>query len=129
VATCTKKVTCAGKMDRKITIFDRNILPPGFANSEDVDANEIFNNPKIRYAQIKTLGNRGITIFDSVGIEKIVTHEFIIRFDITLTSENWIEYNGSRYDIVGVFDLNEKHRFTSLKCIIRGSISKEATKA
>lgn len=121
------KVKCIGSFNRKITIFDRNISSPAFSVSTDVDADELFTNGIVRYASVKTLS--GKTIFDSVGTERIVTTQFFIRYDKNITSENWIEYNLNRYDIVSVDNIDEGFTFLSLKCIIRGLATKEASKA
>ncbi len=123
-----KRVGCIGDFSNKITIFDRNIVTPTFTTTENVDADESFTNGRIKYANIKPF-KRNVSLFDDVNTVQSLTHEMFIRYDETITSENWIEYRGSRYDIMSVENVDQGFEFLSLKCILRGLVTKEATKA
>ena len=79
------------------------------------------------WAMIET--PKGQTIFDEVGIEKIVTDVFYIRYIDGLTKEDWIVYDGNRYDIQTVEDMDKNKLFQKLPSVVRGVDTLEATKA
>lgn len=117
---------CIGDLDKEIVLQNRNITPPPFGVP---DFDEAFTPKATVWASINTLA--GKTIFDGVSQDSAVTHEFIIRYDDTVTSETWIEFEGRRFDIVpnGVQDWEERHEWLSLLAAERGVNTKEATKA
>jgi len=127
--TCEKvkirnRKVCAGDMDKLIMLQTRNIA--GDSNSVDFLLN--FTNQGEVWAAVQTAAS-GESIFDEVGTETIITHRFYINFIPDFTEEIWIEFKGKRYDIVNVENLDERDEFLKLSCVVRGSVSREATKA
>ena len=117
---------CIGDLDKEIKLQGRAITPPVFGVP---DFDESFTDNDTVWASINTLG--GKTIFDGVSQDSAVTHEFVIRYDSTVTTETWIEFEGRRFDIVpnGVQDWEERHEWLSLLCAERGVNTNEASKA
>lgn len=109
---------CVGDMDKLITIYSRNILPP---DGESVDYQEAFSSPVTIWAMVETIN--GQTIFDDSNIERVVSHRFTTRFIPELTFEKWLDFGNNRYDILGVENQNERNQFMILKCNLRGLIS------
>jgi SPP1 family predicted phage head-tail adaptor len=106
-----------GDLNQRITLQDRDIVPPIFG---DADFDEDFSADNERWASIQTV--HGKTFFDGVNQRDVnLTHEIFIRYDATVTAETWILYDGRRFDIVAVEDLDEQHTFMRLQCIDKGS--------
>jgi SPP1 family predicted phage head-tail adaptor len=99
-----------------ITLQNRAITPPVF---DGIDFSETFTDAAEVWALINTIS--GKTFFDGVGTEINITHEIYIRYDSTVTSETWIEFNGRRFDILQTEDLEERNEFMRLTCTDRGS--------
>lgn len=107
---------CAGDLRHRIVINTRSILPN---QSNGVDFNESFTDPKVVYSMIETVD--GETIFDATNVEQVVTHHFYIRFMKNLTFEGWVLYKQKYYDILGVENLNEEDRFMLIRANLRGT--------
>lgn len=116
-----------GSLNELITINTRKIVPPSHQTINDVDFNEEFTDSLTVFSRIRT--KTGKAVFDQVGEEKIMSHEFVIRSILDLTKEAWIVYLDNRYAILTIEDINEDLRFMKLRCIFRGSIDKKASKA
>ena len=123
----TKTEVCIGNMRYRIDIFIRTLTSPLNPTGPIVDYTETFTLVDNVWAMIET--PKGKVIFDSVGVEKRITDVFYIRFLPSITSQNWVEFNGNRYDIERVRNLEENSLFLQLDCIIRGAIDKEASEA
>lgn len=111
-------VVCIGDMKYPITINTRSLTT---APADGVDYAETFTSPKLAYAMIETVA--GETIFDSTNTEKVITHNFYIRYIPDLSFEGWVLFRGRYYDIVNVEDLNEEERFTLIRANVRGPSS------
>jgi len=117
---------CSGDLNQLISIQNRTIKPPTVGS---VDFSVIFEDQAINddqssvfqegqvWAFISTTG--GKTVFDGVN-ERVVTHEIRLRYIEGLTAEAWVLYEGGRYDIVTVEDIDEAHDYMKLKCNFRG---------
>ena len=122
---CAKEKICTSDFNRLIQILDRDISPPP---RNDTELGEDFQNVVHVWASVKTVN--GATIFDSVNTEQVITHIFTTRYlGLGITSENWIIYNNNRFKILAVENIDEQNMYTRMRCILRGSVSKEATKA
>lgn len=110
-----KSKVCAGSLDREILICSRAIQPPAL---DGVDFSEDFTTSSMAFAMVDT--PNGVTIFDQSNIERVVTHDFHIRFIAGLTAESWIKFNGDLYDILQVTNLEERSLFMKLRCNKRG---------
>ena len=122
---CAKNKICTSDFNRLIQILDRDISPPP---RNDTELGEDFANVVHVWSSVKTV--HGATIFDSVNTEQVLTHIFTTRWlGLGITSENWIIYNNSRFKILAVENIDEQNMYTRMRCILRGSVSKEATKA
>lgn len=121
-----KRQPCIGDMDNEITLQARAIKPP----LSGVDASEQFTDAAsgdVIYALIET--RSGETVFDDTNTERDVTHRFIIPFVDGITAETWISFNGDRFDILGVEDLEERHEYLLLRASNRGLDSNRANDA
>lgn len=111
-----RRVVCAGDLNQRITLQNRDIAPPIFGDS---DFSETFSGDSDRWAAIQTV--TGKTFFDSVNsVDVNITHEVYIRYDSTVTAETWILYNSRRLDIMAVEDLEERNEFMKLTCVDKG---------
>lgn len=119
-----KRKLCIGDMDKIVTIQDRNIGEPFFSS---VDFDEAFSNNGTVWASVKTVS--GNTFFDGANTETNITHEFGIRYDSSVSSETWIEWDGRRFDILDAQDLEERKEWMILVCAERGTKKNESTKA
>jgi SPP1 family predicted phage head-tail adaptor len=78
------------------------------------------------WSAIKT--TNGKIALDGVGQDVNITHEFFIRFDDRVTSENFIQDEaGRRYRIVSVENYEERNEYLRLLTTERGY--NEAAKA
>lgn len=109
VAYCAK--ICVDMFDSLINIQGRRIRTP---EGGSVDYTEEFTDGSDIAAMIQT--KSGSTVFDSVGQELAVTHWFTIPYEVGITSENWVLFDGRRFDIVDIEDLNERKLFQVLRC-------------
>lgn len=126
MANCQKivrksKRVCIGSLNKKIDIELRQITPPIGGN---VDFGESFTLVKTVWAMVETIGHR--EFFDNTNTMRVKTHHFYIRYipNVEITAENWVKYNSEYYDILGVQDLNEEHRFYLLEATVRGTTAK-----
>ena len=62
----------------------------------------------------------GETIFDGTNTERVVTHRIYIRYLPGVTAEAWILFDGVRYNILDVEDLDARKEWLRLRCTIRG---------
>lgn len=119
-----------GSMNHRITIETRKIMAP-VGNS--VDYGESFTKDLSVWAMMQT--TQGLTIFDGENKERVITHNFYIRYIPNITFEKWVKYYNqysgvtNRYRIYRVEDLGEEHKFYKLYTGITGDINLEASKA
>jgi len=118
----TKRRLCAADLDRLITLHNRNIKTP--LNFGQTEATEDFTGAQDVEAKVET--RTGVTIFDGSNVETIITHQFFIRYRPNITTETWILFEGTRYRIVYVDDLNEEHEWLRFDCCVRGTSANEA---
>jgi SPP1 family predicted phage head-tail adaptor len=122
MADCTripskKKIVCAGDLKHLIEIKTRDIQPPD--SGVDFDYQEVtFAKP---WAKIETVN--GLEDFDNINTGQNITHRFYIRFLDGLTEQEWIIYNGRRYDILNVVNINEENTFMKIECTNKGKDS------
>ena len=59
----------------------------------------------------------GKVFFDGVNVDVAVSHEILVRYDPSVTSETWILLkDGRRLDVVNVEDLEGRHEYLRLLC-------------
>ena len=109
------RVSCIGDMRERVKLHNRVMQVPEFGSS---DFSEKFSGTKTVWANVRTVS--GEAFFSGANVDVSLTHEIIIRFDDTVTSETWIEHDGNNLKIVSVEDLDERHEFLRLKCTERG---------
>lgn len=129
MSSCTKikgrnRQICIGDMQHRIKLQSRSLSQPFF---EDVDFDENFQDQSEVWAMINTVS--GKTLFDGVNQDINITHEVYIMYDLSVTAETWIEYDGRRFDILKVENLDERKQFMRLICSERGANTYEASKA
>lgn len=115
---------CVGDLEDFGTVNSRALSK---ANSGDVDFAETFTEKLQLFMLIES--KRGETIFDEVDVEQVVTHHIYVPFIDGLTSEDWIDVETKRFDIIDVEDLDNRHEFQLCRCTNRGLATKEATDA
>lgn len=118
-----KRQVCIGDLDKEVTLQNRDITSPLFGTP---DFDETFTDIDTVWAGINT--KSGKMFFDGVGTETLVTHEILIRYDAAVTTETWVEFDGRRFDILEVQDLEDRHAFLILMCTDRGLVTAEASK-
>ena len=123
----TKTQVCTGNLDKLIEIYQRDIEPPLNSFIADPDYTETFTLLYTVWSMIQT--PKGKVIFDDVGTEKRITNVFYTRYLPDITSQNWIVYNGRRYDIERVKNLEENNLYLEIATIIRGDDTKAASEA
>lgn len=106
---------CIGDVDTLITLQNRNIVAPVFG---DVDFDEDFQDASEVWAKIET--NIGDTVFDGVSTDINITHKITIRFDVTVTTETWIEIDVRKFDIMMTENFEERNEWLLMFCTIRG---------
>jgi head-tail adaptor len=104
------------KHGKTIKLQNRAIVPPA-AGSPDFD--ESFTDTSSPKALIKT--PRGKVLFDGVGTDNPITHEFCILFVSGVTAETWVEFGGRRFDILDVENCGEKDAILKLRARERGT--------
>jgi SPP1 family predicted phage head-tail adaptor len=114
---------CLGDLDKRIIIKNRSIQVPEF---KDADFTEKFDGDKEVWANIKTTS--GQTIF-VVNTDVAMTHMIGIRYDPSVTSESWVEFEGNNLKILTVEDIDEEHEFMMLRCTKRGDSDLGAAQA
>ena len=113
-----------GDMIHRITIYDREIKTQVQGN---IDYTLDFSKMITVWASIESVV--GIVVFDSVNMDRTISHKMLIRYLPFITQEHWIEFKGKYYDIVNVEDLNEEKRFQVLRCNLRGKAVDVANEA
>ena len=109
---------CTGDLDRWITIQQRTMTVPLF---DTTDYTETFTDLISMWAMIDT--KKGISIFDGTDTERTVDAMFYVNFipTINITSEAWILFEGIRYKILQVEDLDNRHESLCLYTTTRGT--------
>ena len=118
-----KRQVCIGDLNNLIKLQIRDIVAPVFGSP---DYDEQFTDAAEVWAGIDTVS--GKTFFDGVGTETSITHYFYIRYDATVTSETWVEFDNRRFDILTTNNLDERKEFMQLVCVDRGSSALQASK-
>jgi len=118
------KTYCAGDLRHLGTIQNRAIK----AVDDSVDYEMVFsgavpdNEERDQvWLGIKTV--RGVTVFDQTNVERVVSHEIIMRYREDVTAQNWLLVDGARYDILQVENVNERSQWLVLQCNKRGTDS------
>lgn len=123
----TETKVCIGSMNTLIQLKTRSIVPP---NGSNVDFDENFSTLVSIWAMVETV--TGEKIFDDSNIERLITHDFYIRFIPDITFENWVfvpaKYGNVKefyLDLVKVENINMQNEFYRLRCAIRGDSTKK----
>ncbi|MCK5602298.1 phage head closure protein [Candidatus Pacearchaeota archaeon] len=112
---------CVGDLKHRITIQIRALTPN---NTGSIEAIETFTDVIDVWAAIET--TRGSQMWDGVEISNPFTHKIYIRFRDDMDFNKWIEFEGEKYDIVDVQDLDQRNEWLLLLCTLKGETSKEA---
>ncbi len=113
-----------GDLDTRIILHRRSMVAP---KSGEVDLTEKFDKAKEVWANVATSG--GHTVFTEAGTDVATTHRVIVRFDVAITSETWVELHDRRLKIITVENLDERSQYTRMRCQDRGSKTKAAAQA
>ena len=113
-----------GDLKHRITIYDRTITAPiDDGGNYGLD----FTKRIIVWASIDTM--KGDVIFDSVNMDRTISHTMMIRFLPFITQEHWIAYDSDYYDIVRIENIKMHDRYQYLYCNLRGNTAKAVNKA
>lgn len=113
-----RRKLCSGDMTFAITIQTRTLKGSSFGvGGHTID----FTDDTPVRAAIQTL-KPGTTIFDGSN-DRPASHDFFINhIDFPgITAENWVLYDGRRFDILNVEPIDERKRFIRLRCNERGT--------
>lgn len=147
MATCQKirakrRKICIADLDRLITLQNRAIKPPtkGVDYTLEFEAADAVSGDENAFDEGFTNGFAGgfqdgqvFAMIESVSGEEYfdehntatnVTHNIYIRFNEDVTAETWILYEGVRFDILDVEDLDFRHEWQKLRCNNRGVASR-----
>ena len=105
-----------GDMRERIILQRRSLRAPVFNKS---DPTHNYENIDTVWAKVET--TEGKQLFNGVDPENVTTHEFCIRYRSDVTTETRVEYDGERYKIESVEDLDKRKRFTLLRCNLLGN--------
>lgn len=127
MATCRdvspkKRKICTGDLNRPIKVQVRTLTEKPLS---DPDYDEVFTDVVTVWAAIETA--RGHSSFNDIGLTRegstiVFTHKLFIRYSssFTVTSEDWVEFDGIKYDIRSVENLEERNEFLALYCLRKG---------
>lgn len=113
---------CSGDLRERITLQDRNIGTPF-----DTNFTEDFSNPVVVPAAVQTI--QGVSFFDDTNTEQFTTHDFIIRFRVGVTTQNWILWQNVRYNIVLAEQVDGRNEWMKLRTTVRGISAREVNRA
>jgi hypothetical protein len=104
-----------GDLREYIAVYDRNSEAPDF---DDIDVRENFVKVADEWAFVQSLdvssgGASGLNFFDDVNLDNIPSHLMVIRFK-NYTSENFIQYQGQRYEIVKTVNPENKNMYLEM---------------
>lgn len=102
-----------------ITLRDRALK--GVVSGESF-TEEFTDKPLDVQAKIETL--TGKTVFDGSGIERAVSHRFVIRYDEAVTNQTWIEFKAKNFNIVTFENVDEEDEWLVLLVEERGASDK-----
>jgi head-tail adaptor len=116
-----------GDMFSVIAIQNRNIKPSSTDHEYYLDFTEKdTNGGAVSVANGETWANietvEGVTVFDSTGVEQAISHIFRIRY-LPITTEQWVLWEGNRYNIVTIENYDQRSEFLRLNCIFKGTIT------
>lgn len=110
-----------GDMDKRITFYDRKILPT------DISYEESLVNDVTKWAAVESV-NPG-HLFSDVNLDgKEISHKFIIRYDTNVNAEKIIKYDENIYKIVYIDDPELRKEFMVLYVHLDGGEDKEANR-
>lgn len=125
----TNTKICSGSLNKLITIFTRDITPGinPYGVAPDTHYDENFTALTQAWALI--VPKNGDVIFNDISIDTKATHDIYIRYIVGITQENWLTFDGFRYDILDVTNVDQNNRYLLLECNISGLATLEASKA
>jgi SPP1 family predicted phage head-tail adaptor len=108
---------CIADLKKKIKIQYTLSVPNNDPNS---NAMASFKDIKSVWSMIKTRSTAEFV--QGTNVETSITTEFYIRHDSSIDFKQrlWIEYNGSRYEIVNYENIDEEDKFIKLTATERG---------
>ncbi|NJO37688.1 MAG: phage head closure protein [Rhizobiales bacterium] len=67
--------------------------------------------------------------FNGVNVEELPTHRFTARWRADITAENFLEFNGARFEILEIEDPESRREYLVMKCRQTGAVDREAARA
>ena len=133
MAICKKKrftrtELCAGDLRHKIDIQTRTLGGVSFGQTS---ASETFTTIFSPWAAIETIS--GFKKFSGINIDERATDVFYIRFSTAVAAlevaNHFILFDGKRFRILEVTDLNRDKRTLAIQCTDRGDDTLDASEA
>lgn len=117
-----KRRVCAGDLNHRIEIFDRDIQAP---NAGSAWAHRQQYTPKASvWAAVRTLN--GVATFDGINLAGVQSLEAFIRYRSDVTAGDFLRIDGQNIEITSVEDLDRRREFLRLVCLDRGDANQEA---
>ena len=114
---------CIRDLRHKVSIYTRSITAPNFLSEQSTKYTEDFTLVSSVWAAVQVVD--GVKEFDTISLNKNSnTHNFYIRYRHNITQENWLDYQGLRYDILKISNLNLRNKFIKLYCSLSGDNTK-----
>lgn len=109
---------CAGDLNGLLTLQNREIVPP--LDIDDTDYKEDFVDDGDEMCMVETINGKEV-FDDSNQLIGVIDTRFYIHFRDDITAETWVLFEGERYNILNVMDLDLRHDWLRLSCDSRGS--------
>lgn len=117
-----KPKICASDLNKRVTIYERPIEAPVYGSAtvqyDFIPVAEVW-------AAVETI--QGDFFGDMVSRDNQPTDRFYIRYRDDITSDNWIGFNGFRFDILRVENINRYKEYLILLSVDTGSSLKAAS--
>lgn len=105
--------TDIGNMNRRIDIVEAGQVSDGAGGYEDS-----FTVIKTVWGEIKTVGGREYIQAKQAQAE--ITHKVIMRYTAEINHSNLLSFNGNKYDIQYIINIDEENKYLELHVLRRG---------
>lgn len=102
-----------GKMNRRIDIVEAGQISDGAGGFEDS-----FIVIKTVWGDIRTVGGREYIQAKQAQAE--ITHKVTMRYTSEINHSNLLSFNGNKYDIQYIINIDEENKFLELHVLRRG---------
>lgn len=106
-------------LNQKVTVQTRAMVGSHFGVT---DLTEQFIDLSVLWGKFET-DEKGYRSFGGAGVSESITHVFTTRYTsvVTVTDQEWLLYDGVRYKVDRIENINEEKKFLRLYLIKQGS--------